>query len=200
MTYQKEWRKNNIVETFTNCVPTLPEEHLLIHGGYIWLAQQKDTGVDSDASKELLFVTSNTRNLMHMVFSFASLLGADYFLYEDTEKTYVSGNAITPQNRNRHEHRDSSGTIQICHTPAGSGDGTLVFQGIIGSGSGPQSLGGNNRDANEIVLKPNTKYLARITSRANSNETMISAEYYERFHHDVATTTTTTSTTTTTTV
>jgi len=200
MTSRKEYRKTNIIDSFTNTVPFLPEEHLLVHAAKLWDVQYVGASVASASSIEMFIRTSNTRQLLHMLFTFQSSLLADFYIYEGTSKTYASGNALTSYNRNRYESNPLKAAPQICHTPAGSGDGTLLFQGILGGGAGPRNFGGEGRDANEILLAPNTAYLLRLTSRAASNRLQINAEYYERFHDDAATTTTTTSTTTTTTV
>lgn len=192
MTIRKEFRKDTIVEAFTQCIPTLPEEHILIHGGYLWDIQHYASNVGSDESAEVFLQTSNTRQLLHMLFTFSSSLPAEFFIYENTDKAYVAGNILTPVNRNRYEGTQLAAPPTICHTPSGSGDGDLLFRGILGGGAGRQgSLGSVGRDANELLLGQNKKYLLRLTSLQNANRLLIGAEYYERFHFDAVTTTTT---------
>lgn len=197
MTQEKEFRPDSLVEAFTNTYPTLPEEHILIHAGKLWEAQHQGLNVAADASIELFILPSRTRQILHMLFTFISSLKGTFFIYENTSKTYVGGNAITSYNRNRYEEEPLNAAPQICHTPAGSGDGTLLFKGLLGGGRANGVFGAVGRDANEILLDPGIPYLIRVTSGANANDLQINAEYYERFHSDAPTTTTTSTTTTT---
>ena len=85
----KEYREDNIVDAFTKTVITLPEEHYLIHAGKLWEAIHSNDSVASGSSIEMLIHTSNTRNLLHALFTFSSSLAAQFYVYEDTEKVYV---------------------------------------------------------------------------------------------------------------
>lgn len=186
------------VPLFDSNVPVINEEHKEIHEGEMFFASHDHARNDGEVS-EMLVVTGNTRTLVHMFFTFSSLLASSWALYEGTSKAYVSDNAVTVFNRYRSSPKTPQTGFQVCHTPSGSGDGTKLASGFCGSDTGPKGPGGTSRDQAELILKPGTSYLMRITSAANSNTVVKEIDFYEHFAPTAQTTTTTTTSTTTTT-
>lgn len=192
----KEFTRGSFVDSHTKAIPSLDEEHYLVHAGQVYYAFHVNETRNDGETIEVYFKSPPGRRLLHMLIQKNSALAATWYLYEGTTKTYVVGNKLTGLNRYRSK---ADSTLEACHTPGGSGDGTLILSGILGGSSGPSRVGGQSRTAEEILPKPDTAYLLRITSKAASNRLAAYLEYYERFHSTAATTTTTSTTTTSTT-
>lgn len=179
-------------------VTTISQTHYEIHEQEMFYFSHSLARNDAEVL-EILFRTSGSRKLAHMEFDFSSLLSGSWEIFEGTEKTYQSGNALTIFNRFRPSRNTPQDDIQVCHTPGAGADGTSLDDGFTGSGIGPQAPGGQDRSEGELILKPGVQYLLRLTSNANSNVCKILGQFYEHLElGDILTTTTTSSTTTTT--
>lgn len=139
---------------------------------------------------EVRFQTPNSMDEVHLLLDFSGAKETKVALYEGTTKTHVALNALTPTNKNRNSSAASTATV--CHTPAGSGDGTLLFSETFGAG---KKIGGQAREDSELILKRNTAYLLRLTSNAASNTVNAVLDWYEVRTQTYTTTTTTTTTT-----
>jgi hypothetical protein len=191
------------VPVFDGVVPVIEWEHKEIHDEMMWFIDYSAAKADTETI-EIYFRPSGTRYLSHAMFSADSLLSATWALYEDTDKTYNGSNALTFVNRFRPSKETLQTDVLACHTPGGSGDGTLLATGFCGPSTGPKGPGGTFRRDAELVLKPHVPYLLRITSAANGNVLVGMVNFYQRFHrgeqiYTTTTTTTTTSSSTTTT-
>jgi hypothetical protein len=133
--------------------------------GNMYQVGHYDAAVANTASLEILIRTGSTLSL-HSVF--ATNVGGDSvaYLFEAPTVTVV-GTTITPINNNRNSANTAEGLFY--HTPTTTADGTPLNNGtFIPGGSGGNAVGGSAgssiRDGGEIILKPNTDYLVRITN------------------------------------
>jgi len=157
----------------TNSIQTVSYAHHEIHGGSAYVVSMIFNSVGSGSSADVLIVTPDTTKYTHMVYSAVGTGEFEALMYEDTT-TSADGTAITPTNRNRNS-ANTPGAVAT-HTPTITGVGTLLLSSRLGSG---KNSGGESRDISEFILKRNTKYLFRITSRAAGNELTHILDWYE---------------------
>jgi hypothetical protein len=123
---------------------------------------------------------------VHIIESIAGKSDFDFEILE--EPTTTGGTAIDSYNRNRASTNIATATAKKDVTI--SGDGTIISKSFIGGGGQTSSAwggswgasgGGQGQDfgGGELILKANTKYVFRFTSRKASNKARISLNWYE---------------------
>ena len=152
--------------------------HHEIHRGLGYVAT--DTATVNDAGTREVRIAVAATHEAHMTFEVSATLHTTIQFYEDTTKADVSGNRLTSINRNR----DSSNTsnVTICHTPSGSGDGTILFTFAFGAdslGAAKPGFGGVEGSRGEFILKPGKVYLLKVTSGTDGNLISIILDWYE---------------------
>lgn len=165
-------------DTLSHGAVVVDFEHHEIHEGDAFLVIY--SALKSNAETiEIRVATPNTTKWAHMVFEIQGALAGTAQIWEDTTKTHAAGNAITPVNRNRNSAATSG--LTVCHTPAGAEAGAAMFTHYFGasSQSGLVSEGGGAGGRHEFILKQNTAYLIRATSRADGNALTIILDWYE---------------------
>jgi hypothetical protein len=167
-------------DTTTGAFKTIDYPHAEIHSGDAYYLSYTATVADG-SDIEIRFSSANTTKWPHVIFNISGTSETDVDLYETTSLTHVSGNALTPVNRNRNSSETSGMTF--CHTPAGSGDGTKI-DGVIfgldtGGGATRRLAGGSASSRSELILKQNTAYLLRVTSGTDGNRISINFDWYE---------------------
>ena len=136
--------------------------------------------LDTAGTRE--FLLTSTANSAHFHVFFGSHAGDQYEvdIYKDTTKEYVSGNAITGSCRNLIEN--CTCPMRICHTPTGSGDGTLIYENHWGSASKKAQSGGALLESEHWIVDSGDSLLFRMTSRADANVMGLTVHVVE--HHD----------------
>lgn len=169
------WR-GIVIDSITRHLATITHVHHTIHeGNHFFVRDFVDLG--NGATRDMLLITPNTAKLVHLIIAIEHELEGSVKIYEGTV-TSADGIAITTINRNR----NSSGTpgLVVTHTPTVSSAGTLLEQDQKGSA---KKFGAEGRDAEELLLKRNTKYLLRMTNEtANNNLFNWTLDWYERFN------------------
>ena len=116
-----------------------------------------------------------TEKRYHFTFDIVSEGETDVSLYENTTVS-ADGTGINSKNRNRHDPVVAENEVPMFHTPTVTGAGTLLEQVHWGSGRG---IGGDQRGAQEWILKYGQNYMLRITNAtANNNYISIIINYY----------------------
>lgn len=140
----------------------------------VYSAEKDDAGVI-----EVRIQTPDSPKFAHMVFGIESALAATAEMWVPTTKTDDAGNRITPFQRNGNSANASG--LTICHTPGGAQAGTAQLIQYIGAAStnGRVNTGGGTGSRGEFILRRNTAYLVKLTSRADSNALSIILDWYE---------------------
>ena len=141
------------------------------------------SGVVDDTGKiEVRIQTPDTTKWAHMSIGIDAALAATAEMWAPTTMTHVTGNAITPFNRNNNS-TNSSG-LTICHTPGGSQAGNPSLYQYLGAAttSGKASVGGGTGSRGEFIFAQNLAYLIRMTSRADDNALSIILSWSEHEH------------------
>jgi hypothetical protein len=166
------------VDSSTNCLTILDYAHHEIHSGSHYFCAYSALKANTETI-EVRFATPDTTTWAHMTIDVECALAGTVEMWEATTKTHVALNAITPWNRNRNS-TNSSG-LTICHTPGGAEAAAAGLTEYVGAASvsGRVAGGGEATSRAEFVLKQNTAYLLRATSRADGNALSIILDWYE---------------------
>ena len=157
----------------------IPFDHHQVHEGesheYNYLINSMNSGTSQDFRINVPAGLAATTRAPHMTIEIISTLETETYLYEGM--TYDTGNGGTLQasyNRNRSSANVPGMTIYL--TPTAATTGTNIWIGLTGSG---RSAGTESRAMTEWILKPNTNYLLRITSRAAGDKILVRVLWYE---------------------
>jgi hypothetical protein len=166
------------MDASTHTLQTIEYEHHEIHAGSAYFAIRSEL-VDSAGDVEVRFAQPDTTKYAHMTIEVDSALAATIELWAATTKTHEAGNAITPLNRNFNSTNTSG--LTICHTPGGAQAGTANLTQYVGAASvsGKVNEGGGASSRHEFILKRNTAYYIKATSRADGNAISIILDWYE---------------------
>jgi len=134
----------------------------------------------SAAVQDYLITTPNTTQWAHFGYEVESMYKVTIELFEASDKTGTTLQT-TVFNRNRNSVTANTTTIHSS-VSGGSTDGTLLMSRAAGSASAAVKILVQIGEAQERILKQNTKYIFRITSGANSN--VISARLSWHEHVD----------------
>ena len=164
-------------DSFSALVGITPEHHE-IHEGDAYYAIRSAL-LNSAGTIEVRVATPNNTKWAHMLIVIEGALAGTAELWEGTTKTHSTTNAITPFNRNRNSTKTSA--LTICHTPGGAEGAAAGLTKYFGAASvsGKDSEGGGANSRSEFILKQNTAYLLRATSRADNNAMSIELDWYE---------------------
>lgn len=134
---------------------------------------------NTNETAEVRIQTPDTAKYSHMTIVIDGALAGTAQLWEGTTKTDASGNRITPMNRNRNSSNVLG--LTICHTPTGTESATANITQYFGATAtgGRAAAGGAANTRAEFIMKRNTAYLIRGTSRADGNAISIIVDWYE---------------------
>lgn len=153
----------NFLDDLVDAHVVISEEHHAVHEGLAYVASGGAT-LALSAVKDILIATPNdAENLVHLLIQVRGSGESNVLFYE--APTTSVGTPVTPRNRNR--NASDTTAVTVLDTPTVTAVGTLLLEEHFGSG---RQTGGETRSEGEFVLKPNTKYLIRITSEANGND------------------------------
>lgn len=166
-------------DSSTESLQVIDYPHHEIHSGNSYFLTYGAT-VGDGANLEIRIGTPNTTKWAHMELNVEATGQTDIDLYEDTTVTH-SSDVILTKNRNRNSSNTSG--LTICHTPTGSGDGTILAMEIFGLDTGTGATrrlsGGEAGGRAELILKQNSAYLLRVTSATAGNRVMVILSWYE---------------------
>ena len=166
------------LDSATNAQTVITYPHHEIHGGSAYFVSYSRLAADAEMI-ELRIKTPDTTKWAHMVIEIDAALAAVAELWIDTIKSDAFGNRLGIMNRD-HNSPNTSGLV-ICHTPGGVQPTNANWKQYLGSASGNGKVvsGGGASSRHEFILKQNTAYLIRVTSRANSNSLTVLLDWYE---------------------
>lgn len=166
------------IDAATASLNVVDYPHHEIHGGSAYFAVYSAL-VNSAGTIEVRIQTPDSPSWAHMQIGIDAALAATAELWVPTTKTDDAGNRITPFQRNGNSANTSG--LTICHTPGGAQAGNAGLLQYIGaaSTSGRFVASGSTGSRGEFILKQNTAYLIKVTSRADNNALSIILDWYE---------------------
>lgn len=164
------------LDASTESLMTIDYAHHEIHDGTsFWVDDVVQ--VDNAATQDYLITTPDTTKYAHWGYEVNGTVGGITIeLFEAADRTGTT--ALTLLNRNRNSattatlaiHRGQSG---------GTTDGTRILWATDGTGTAAGKESGKVGEGTERVLKRNTKYIFRITSKVNDNDIAVRFNWYE---------------------
>lgn len=166
----------------TSDLVSISHPHHEIHEGNYYSFCHYNESLANAGTIQFIITSPDTENFNHFRFSFSSTLKIKFELFENTTHNLGASQTIINRNRNFNDTPDT-----LLNTSAGGGvDGNLIdcssfgspSVGVVGGG------GGQSSQSVEWVLKPNTKYLLKLTSGSNDNNVSLNLNWYERKHNN----------------
>jgi len=167
-----------VYDGITNAIRIIDYEHHETHSGSSYFCVYSALA-DTDDIASVRIATPNTTKWAHMVIEIDSGLAATAQLWANTTMTDNASNRITPVNRDFNSENTSG--LTICHTPSGSQTGAASLTQYIGAATtnGRVIEGGGTGSRGEFILKQNSAYYIKVTSRADGNSLSIILNWYE---------------------
>ncbi|RLC36814.1 hypothetical protein DRH27_04655 [Candidatus Falkowbacteria bacterium] len=162
------------IDGITNAMAGITYPHLELHGGTHYVYRSY-ASVSKNAVKDILIVTPDSTKFGHFIVGFSFTGGQTLLALYEGVTTSNDGTEKTVRNRRRPTGDDA--TLKIYQDPTVSGGAVaenILQDGVFGIND-KKSFGGGDRDNEEIILNPATKYLLR------ADELDVAAMYYNFF-------------------
>lgn len=172
-------KANNDRDGLTEYPISIHSEHHELHEGNHFYVSGFET-VASAANVDFTVQTPDSNVHGHLLFAIEGTSQTEFRIYEGSSDDN-DGTTTTPINNNRNSTNASIMTVQ--KNPNNVVLGTLIFsqsKGLAGTTPQRSDNEGVVERHNEIILKKNTKYLFRITSRDDGNIVSYVGEWYEQ--------------------
>lgn len=168
---------NSPIDFTSQALVTVDFAHHQIHAGESFVFTYTDGDLDVGENINLLLVTPNTTEWIHMIFVVSGIGQTNISFYEDVG--FTGGSSLAAFNNNRNSLSGSTMNIFLDPT-GGSGSGTLIFSEIGGSDSVGIVSGAssNTGERIEFILKQNTKYLFKVNSGTANNRVAVELVWY----------------------
>ena len=166
------------IDSVTESQIVIDNSHHEIHDGVRFFHQESYSLVKSGTIDHLI-VTPDTSNWCHMVIGINNTLASiEVILYEDT---VASANGTEDAVFNRNRNSATVNTTLLFTAPTITDVGVRLTENVLGTGK--NTPGGEAMDAEEIMLKQNTKYLLRISEPGIANtQVNLTFDWYEHIN------------------
>lgn len=152
--------------------PVIDFGHSKIHAGTHYFCEHVNSVTGDGTNLDLLMVTGSAQ--CHLVYTFVTNDEFTLAVYEGTT-TSANGTARAVYNNNRNSA--NTPTAARYDGPTITSLGTMISASLLSSS---HLVGGSANRDNEIILKPNTKYLFRVTkSNEATDQVGTSMSWYE---------------------
>jgi len=150
-----------MIDEYTRTPINIGYPHSRIHAGNSFFAQVIDDSMAADDVLMLLLVTADSDDWVHLIWGVNVTAESKIEFFEGV--TYSSaGSDVTPVNRNRNSANTSATTAK--KNPTITDNGTLLETLFCGTTGLHLTESSNSRNENEWILKPDTKYLLKVTA------------------------------------
>lgn len=170
-----------LVDRVTHALEAIETDHANIHEGIAYGAWH--TFNIAAGQSAYLHIVAPIDKYVHFKPSLYSTDGPSVFIDLAEGGTTVSdGTAILPRNKRRVGSTPDTSAMLVYYAPGTPVMGTIVDSDFIGggTGNGASKTGASMPGKDEIVLKPGSKYLMRITnSGTNTVNTHVKMFWYE---------------------
>ena len=163
------------LDNLTRAALVVQIEHHRVHEGYSFTYRDVIT-LSSAAAQDYVLVTPVSVPYCHFGYEVASQLQITTEMFRGTDKapttiqTTFNRSEIALNNASMLLYKGSSG---------GTTDGTRILWRVDGSTTAGGRALVQVGEAQERILKPNTKYIFRVTSGANNNVISVRLSWYE---------------------
>lgn len=154
--------------------------HKKVHDGLMYHAEHLILSVGNNASCDLLLTTGAV--MPHLVISPNTGGACVFYLYSQDATFNVVGGTPVPVYNMLRSAPAVAGIMAVVHTPTVNNTGTtpIITRFVPGGASQQTRIGGGVRTGTEWILKPNQKYLMRLTNVSGASIAISCAlEWYE---------------------
>jgi hypothetical protein len=158
--------------------PRIDLPHQRIHEGRYFAVTAIDEKLPAGVPKNFMILSPPVFiSIAHVISIINVTPGATFEFFEDT----VTLNDGTPLNAFNQDRNNPVAAIGfVFEDPTVTFEGILIFSQIIGSVTEGGTGGTKNRDEEEFLFKPLTKYLLKITPLANNTFLSIQMRAYRQ--------------------
>lgn len=152
-----KWQRMNVDDDSDSLVMIDETHHLIHEGKHFFIVGYDDLAISGTTVFALTTPAGSTR--VHMTFLYSADGSYTLEVYENASVT--GGTATTPVNNDRNSSNTSS--VTVVKNPTVSSNGDLLEQIKVGSNvkfAGTEQISREN----EMILKPSTTYLYRVTA------------------------------------
>ena len=158
--------------------------HSFIHKGYSYKVDVNDAALGAAADISIYFKMPNITARIHCIYQGYASDAATFEILEASTVTANTGAALVIYNRDRNSTNKSvvfnNATVPLVNSAMKdvtiTADGTQIHHELFSD----KKLAGMTRDENEFILKKNTNYVYRITSRAaGAQAVQLTLNWYE---------------------
>jgi hypothetical protein len=165
------------LDWLSSSLPNIDVFHQMIHAGKAFTLVSYDTDVDIAAPKLYRLTAPASPKQVHLTWEFKSLAAGTVYVYENPTLT-AQGSTLTPINMNRNSA--AAAVMTIGEDATQSSLGTQIWVGdLTTAGAFFTTLGGNDGNRHEFVLKYEEEYLIRFVTTADNNTLRTSLFWYE---------------------
>jgi hypothetical protein len=164
------------LDKYTHATTTIDYVHHEIHDGATYMYHDVIDDLDNNVAQDYMITTPDTTKWLHISHDIEAIGPITVEIYEATDKTGTT--AQTLYNRDRNSATTATGTIHK-GTSGGTTDGTKIVYWKGGISSNKTQNSATHGTASEKILKQNTKYILRLTSRMDNNMISVSIGWYE---------------------
>jgi hypothetical protein len=156
--------------------------HERIHEGNHFYVRKVITGLNAGVAKNFLIIppseaeVSSDTVLIHIIYGVFANPGADIAFFEGSTVS-SNGTEITPINNNRAS--DTTSVTKVFEDPVITSVGTQISEDRAGTPADLGMGGRLNRDEDEIILRPGTNYIFRVTPLADNTDIRITLDWYD---------------------
>jgi hypothetical protein len=161
-------------DAFTGSLKVIDYVHHEIHDGHSFMYHDVIDSLGTGVAQDYMITTPNTKAWFHVSHDVESSGAATVEIYEAGNRTGTTEQTL--YNRDRNSAALPTGTIHK-GTSGGTTDGTRIVYWKGGANQSKNSA--THGTASEKILKQNTKYILRVTSRAETTIVSVSIGWYE---------------------
>jgi hypothetical protein len=163
------------LDKYTHALNVMEYVHHEIHDGHAFMYHDVIDSLGTGVSQDYLITTPDTTAWLHVSHD-VELSGAGTVeIYEAGDRTGTTLQTMYNRDRNN-TSLTNTGTIHK-GTSGGATDGTRIVYWKGGANQSKNSA--THGTASEKILKQNTKYILRVTSRAEATIVSVSIGWYE---------------------
>lgn len=181
------------IDELTGAMITITSQHYEVHEGHYFKSDIEDLSMADTANLTFAFKTMAGTKTAHIWIEFTTLVGGHFRIWEDVTWTTNTGTLVPIYNRKREASMNSSGLLEdktatpvftatdnVLLNPDGLdiSSATLLHH-FIAWGKKEKLQAQGARDAEELILKPDTQYAITFTSSGGSNKAQMILNWYE---------------------
>jgi hypothetical protein len=168
------------LDKYTHALNVMEYVHHEIHDGHAFMYHDVIDSLGTGVSQDYLITTPDTTAWLHISHDIELSGAGTVELFEAGNRTGTTLQTMYNRDRNN-TSLVNTGTIHK-GTSGGSTDGTKIVYWKGGSNQAKNSA--THGTASEKILKQNTKYILRVTSRAETIIVSVSIGWYEHVNKD----------------